>query len=78
MIQKEKNVFNAISTDIANFLDLPAKNIRKFEILNAKAPDNLSINCVTLLTRIEEFEELFKDAPHDVVAIIPSIFERKS
>ena len=25
MIQKEKNVFNAISTDIANFLDLPAK-----------------------------------------------------
>jgi UDP-3-O-[3-hydroxymyristoyl] glucosamine N-acyltransferase LpxD len=78
MTQKEKNTFNALSTDIANFLDLQAINIRKFEILNAKPPDNLSINSVTLLTRTEEFEELFKDAPDDVLAIIPSSLKEKA
>lgn len=78
MTGKDKNNFQINSIDIADFLELPAINKRKFEILHAKSPDDLLINSVTLLTRIEEFEELFKDAPDDIVAIIPNSLEEKA
>tara|TARA_Y100001958_G_scaffold30445_1_gene19597 strand:+ start:13033 stop:13935 length:903 start_codon:yes stop_codon:yes gene_type:complete len=59
------------SNKIIRFLNLKVINDENFEIKHICPPDDLKENCITLLTRSEEFESLFSSCPKNILSVIP-------
>ena len=51
------------SKDIISFTGLKSLNKRNILITCLKSPEKIVEGCLTLLTREEEFEQLFEKAP---------------
>lgn len=57
--------------DIIKFLNLEYLNAQAFDIETVCAPDKLVGNAFSLITRPNEFSELLKNAPENVLVIVP-------
>lgn len=66
--------------EIGNFLNCELINYQKnFLILEVRPPDNIVNNCLTILTRPEEFDLWFnKETSSRVLAVIPKELEKKA
>ena len=64
-----------LSDNIIEYSNLDVINFSSFEIKYMRPPNNLCENCITLLTRPGEFDELFKNPPKKTLAIIPEGLE---
>lgn len=67
------------SKEVAAFLGLETLNFQDFQITSVKPPNEIEEDCITLLTRISEFELWFNDkTPSNVLAIIPDSLKDKA
>lgn len=66
------------SNDIILYSKLKCINESSFNVVNVRPPDNLCQQCITLLTKPEEFISLFIKAPDKVIAIIPEELETEA
>ena len=66
------------SKDIISFTGLKSLNKRNILITCLKSPEKIVEGCLTLLTREEEFEQLFEKVPKNILAIIPESLEPKA
>jgi UDP-3-O-[3-hydroxymyristoyl] glucosamine N-acyltransferase len=64
-----------LSNKIIKYSNLNSINNSTFEIKHIRPPDNLCEYCITLITRREEFEDLFNNSPKNILAIIPEGLE---
>jgi UDP-3-O-[3-hydroxymyristoyl] glucosamine N-acyltransferase LpxD len=65
-------------SEIIEFLGLDCLNKKDFKITSIKPPNDLNDGCFTLLTRLNEFDEIFKDdLGINTLAIIPYELKEK-
>jgi len=77
-VKRIKKGGSVTAKDILSCLRLESCNFRDFNIKCVRPPDNLCDESFTLLTRPEEFDELFRSAPSDVAAVIPVSLKEKA